>query len=130
MNEKEIIKNFRDLRAWKESHLLVIQVYKLTKSFPKEEIFGLTNQLRRAVISITSNIAEGFGRGSSQDRIRFYIIALGSLYEVQNQLLVSKDIGYLEEKVWNEVEKQVIMVDKILNGLIKKSKSYLVSRIS
>lgn len=130
MEEKEKIKTFYDLRVWQEGHSLAILVYKITKSFPKEEQFGLTNQIRRAVVSVTSNIAEGFGRASMKDRIHFYIMALGSLNEVQNQLLISKDIDYLKEKDWRELEEKVIIVNKMLNGLIKKSKSYLVLRNS
>ncbi len=129
-DEKETIKKFSDLSAWQEGHRLVIQVYTITKFFPKEELFGITNQIRRAVVSITSNIAEGFGRGTSQDRVHFYIIAIGSLNEVQNQLLISKDIGYLNHTEWNELEKQGIIVHKILSGLIRKSKSNLLSQIS
>ena len=129
-DEKETIKKFSDLSAWQEGHRLVIQVYTITKFFPKEQLFGITNQIRRAVVSITSNIAEGFGRGTSQDRVHFYIIAIGSLNEVQNQLLISKDIGYLNHTEWNELEKQGIIVHKILSGLIRKSKSNLLSQIS
>ena len=128
--QKETIKSFCDLTAWQEGHVLVVSVYKITSSFPKEEQFGITNQLRRAAVSITSNIAEGFGRGTTKDRVHFYRIATGSLNEVQNQLLISRDIGYLHIEKWNELEKQVIIVNKILNGLIRKSNSYLVSHIS
>ena len=125
MQENTKIEKFTDLKVWVESHKLVIMVYKVTKSFPKDEQFGLTNQLRRASVSITSNIAEGFGRRSLKDRVNFYTISLGSLYEVQNQLMISKDIGLIEHKLWNDFENQIILVSKMLNGLIKKSNSYL-----
>lgn len=75
------IKSFTDLNVWKEGHKLVLQVYKLTKEFPKEELFGLTNQIRRAAVSITSNIAEGFSRHSYKEKLQFYSTALGSLTE-------------------------------------------------
>ncbi len=127
MQENNKIEKFTDLKVWQEAHRLTIMVYKATKSFPKEELFGLTNQLRRASVSITSNIAEGFGRRSTKDRVNFYTVALGSLYEVENQLLISRDIGYLESKSWNDFENQIIITSKMLNGLIKKSKSYLLS---
>jgi four helix bundle protein len=126
--ENEKIKSFHDLRVWKEAHTLVVQIYKITDKFPIKEQFGLTNQLRRAVVSISSNIAEGFGRETAKDRVHFYIISLGSLNETQNQLLISKDIGYLDKESWNELENQTIIVSKMLNGLIKSSKSYAVTR--
>lgn len=77
--ETRKIQSFHDLRVWQESHSLVVCVYKTTKSFPKEELFGLTNQIRRASVSITSNLAEGFGRETIKDRVHFYIMSLGSL---------------------------------------------------
>ncbi|MBI4599730.1 four helix bundle protein [Candidatus Uhrbacteria bacterium] len=76
------MRSFTDLKAWQEGHTLVLKIYKITQSFPKEEQFGLTNQLRRAAVSLTSNIAEGFGRGSYKEKAQFYSIALGSLTEV------------------------------------------------
>ncbi len=128
--EKTKIQSFHDLRVWREAHNLVIAIYKITRSFPKEELFGLTNQIRRAAVSITSNISEGFGRETAKDRIHFYIISLGSLNETQNQLLIAKDVGYLDHKSWNELEEQTIIVSKMLNGLIKTSRSYFVTRNS
>lgn len=89
------IRTFKELDAWKIGHEFVLTVYSLTKSFPKEEIFGLTSQLRRCAVSITSNIAEGFSRQSFKEKIQFYSISLGSLTESQNQLTIAKDIGYL-----------------------------------
>jgi four helix bundle protein len=85
------IKSFTDLNAWKQGHALVLLIYGMTKQFPKEEMFGLTNQIRRAVVSITSNISEGFSRNSSKEKAQFYFTALGSLTEVQNQLLIARD---------------------------------------
>ena len=85
------IKSFTDLYAWQEGHKLVIMVYKVTKSFPKEEVFGMVSQMRRCVISITSNIAEGFSRNTTKDKVQFYCIAHGSLTELQNQLLAARD---------------------------------------
>lgn len=128
--EKEKIKSFQDLRVWKESHLLAVSIYKITKKFPKEELFGIINQIRRAAVSITSNIAEGFGRETIRDRIHFFTMSLGSLNEVQSQLLIAKDVGYLSEKDWLNLENQIIIVNKMLNGLIKKSRSYFVTRAS
>jgi|SRR3989344_5778824 len=115
------IRTFHDLKVWQESHKLVIMIYKSTKSFPNEEMSGITNQLRRASISISSNISEGFGRRSIKDKIHFYTMALGSLNEVQNQVLISKDLNYLREKDWRDLEERIILISKMMSGLVKKS---------
>lgn len=117
------VKSFTNLDAWKEGHKLVLLIYQITKSFPKEEIFVLTSQLRRCAVSITSNIAEGFSRQSYKEKTQFYSMVLGSVTELQNQLLVAKDAGYLSQEKFQEVAKQSIKVHKIINGLIKSSKS-------
>ncbi|MBU1046331.1 four helix bundle protein [Patescibacteria group bacterium] len=116
------IKSFTDLNAWKEGHKLVIIIYKQTKKFPKEELFSLTNQIQRSSVSITSNIAEGFSRRSDKEKIQFYYIVLGSLTEVQNQLLVARDIGYIDNKTFKQIADQTIIVSKLCNSLIKKIK--------
>jgi four helix bundle protein len=115
------ILNFFDLRAWQEGRIMTLKIYTLTKSFLKEELFGLTNQIRRAAVSITSNIAEGFSRETMKDKTHFYIIAFGSLNEVYNQAVLARDIGYIRNIEWNKLEEQIIITSKILNGLIKKS---------
>ncbi|MBI2065744.1 MAG: four helix bundle protein [Candidatus Zambryskibacteria bacterium] len=97
IKNREKIRNFTDLRAWQKGHELVLYVYQLTRKFPKDELFALTSQLRRAVISITSNIAEGFSRHSYKEKVNFYHISLGSTTEVENQPIISKDIGYISE---------------------------------
>ena len=124
MNKESIkIQYFTDLDAWKEAHIFVLIVYKITKDFPREETFGLTSQMKRCVISITSNIAEGFSRQSYKEKMQFYSIALGSTTELQNQLLIAKDVRYISEKDFNEIFNQSIKVHKIINGLIKKSRN-------
>ena len=117
------IKNFTDLDTWREAHKLVLMIYRITKDFPKEEMYGLTSQIRRAAVSITSNIAEGFSRQSYSEKINFYSMALGSNTELQNQLLIAKDIRYLGKETFSEIAKQSIRVNKLINGLIKKSKN-------
>jgi four helix bundle protein len=117
------IHNFKDLKAWQRGHELVLFIYKMTKNFPKEELFGLTNQIRRAAISITSNIAEGFSRGSFKEKTQFYLIALGSLTEVQSQIFIAKDVGYLNINDFNTIGLLITEVSKLINGLIKFSKS-------
>ena len=124
MTEK--IRSFTDLVAWQESHKLVLLVYKLSKNFPKEELFALTSQIRRAVISIVSNIAEGFSRGTSKDKNQFYLIALGSLAELQSQLLVARDLGYLTKSDFTQVANQTVIVRKLLSGLLRSSQSYRI----
>ena len=89
------IKNFYDLEAWKKGHALVLSIYKITESFPKEETYGIISQLRRASSSITANIAEGFARYHFRDKIRFYHNARGSVAEVQNFLLLAKDLKFI-----------------------------------
>jgi four helix bundle protein len=118
----EKIRSFRDLDAWKEGHRLVLEIYKTTKSFPKEEIFGLSNQLRRSAVSITSNIAEGFSRKSLKEKIQFYSMAKASNTELQNQLLIARDVGYLNEEKFKQLEEQSIRVNKLISGLIRYCK--------
>lgn len=125
MTDKNNINTFKDLHAWQEGHTLVILIYTLTKRFPKEGIFALTNQLRRAVISITSNIAEGFSRQFYKEKIQFYAIALGSTTEVQNQLEIAKVIHYINHDEYDTVIKQSIVVHKLINGLMKGAKSII-----
>ena len=103
---------------------MVLEIYEITKKFPKEETFGLVSQIRRAVISITSNIAEGFSRSSYADKSRFYSMALGSLTEVQNQLIIAKDLRYINKEEFDVLIKKSVIIHKLLNGLIKKSKSF------
>lgn len=121
-DEDKKIRSFTDLNAWKEAHKLVLMIYKATKNFPKEELFGLMNQMRRAAVSITSNIAEGFSRQSYKEKVQFYCVAQGSNTELQNQLLVARDVGYLAKEEFHEIAQQSVISHKLLNGLIKKSK--------
>jgi four helix bundle protein len=113
------IKTFTDLTSWKEAHKLVLLIYKITDKFPHKEIFALTGQMRRAAVSISSNIAEGFSRRGKKEKIMFYSMALGSVTELQNQLLVTKDIGYIKEKEFTIINNQTVVVHKLINGLIK-----------
>lgn len=123
MNNK--IVSFTDLNAWKEGHKLVIAIYQLVKEFPRDENFALSDQMRRAAVSITSNIAEGFGRQTIKEKIQFYYQAQGSLTEIKNQLLIAKDIGYLKNDIFQQVAQQANIAHQLLQGLIQKSKSFL-----
>lgn len=122
--ENQKIESFRDLNAWKEGHKLAIIIYEITKNFPREEVFGLVSQMRRCAVSITSNIAEGFSRQSYKEKIQFYSITQGSVTELQNQLIISKDVGFVPEQKFQEIIEQSVKVHKITNGLIKSSKSH------
>lgn len=113
------IKTFMDLDAWREAHALALMVYKLTRSFPREEMFGITSQMRRAAISIGSNIAEGFSRYSHKEKIHFYSIAQGSTTELQSQLLLARDIGFIDMPSHTSAMHQSVIVHKLINGLIK-----------
>ncbi|MCX6735923.1 MAG: four helix bundle protein [Candidatus Parcubacteria bacterium] len=115
------ITSFTQLEVWKTGHKTVLDVYLITKKFPKEEIFGITSQMRRCAVSITSNIAEGFGRFSYKEKVQFYAIARGSITELQNQLLISKDIGYLSKSEFERIAKKTVDTHKMLQGLIKSS---------
>lgn len=116
------IQNFTDLETWKQAHALVIAVYKITRKYPKDEQFGIINQLRRAAVSITSNIAEGFSRDTPKDKGHFYAIAKGSLTEVENQLIVSRDVGYLAMHEYTVLEESVRQTSRLLTGLIRYTK--------
>lgn len=113
------IQSFTDLTTWKEAHRLVLMIYKFTKKFPQEEQFGLKQQVRRAVVSVSSNIAEGFSRKSAKDKAQFYRMSLSSLTEVQNQILIAKDVDYIPKEIFDEIAEQTIAVSKLINGLIK-----------
>ena len=121
--ERTTIHSFTDLKVWNEAHTLAITIYTISKVFPKEEVFGLTSQIRRSAVSVTANIAEGFSRTSWKEKASFYSIALGSLPETQSHLLISRDIGYLSEETYAEILPQVVLVSKLCNGLIKKTRS-------
>jgi|WetSurMetagenome_2_1015567.scaffolds.fasta_scaffold17263_2 four helix bundle protein len=113
------IRNFDDLEAWKKSRVLVRAIYEATSAFPATEVYGLTQQLRRAAVSVPSNIAEGYGRGARNDYVRFLRMARGSLYEIQTQLLLAQDLGYVTEAKVSPLMKQAAECCRILQGLLK-----------
>lgn len=113
-----MVKGHRDLLVWQEGMTLVKLIYQCTADFPKDEIFGLTSQMRRAAISIPSNIAEGAARNGKREFIQFLGIARGSLSELETQILISNDLGYLTLPVPNITEK-IDRLFKLLGGLIR-----------
>lgn len=119
------IETFTDLNVWREGHKLVIMVYRITKGFPREEMYSLIDQMRRAAASITANIAEGFGRHGYKEKVQFYYLSKGSLSELKNFILIAKDVGYLKKKDLDELVTQANLVDRLLQGFIKKSKEFI-----
>ena len=113
--------SYRDLIVWQKAMDLTKQVYRITKHFPQNEIYGLTSQIRRCAVSIPSNIAEGRGRNSDKEFIRFLHIALGSLYELQTQLELALSFQYLS--TINEIDHKSIEIEKMLNALINSKKT-------
>ena len=119
------IKTFTDLIAWREGHKLVLFIYEITKKFPSNEVYGLTSQLKRCSVSITSNIAEGFSRQYYKEKLQFYFMALGSVTELQNQVFVARDVGYISDSDFDSCSRLAINVHKIINGLIKKTRDII-----
>lgn len=120
---KTPIKHFTDLEAWKSSHELTLEIYRVTKSFPSDERFGIIDQLRRAASSMTANIAEGWGRFHYPDRIHFYHQARGSGCEVQNFLILSKDLGYLNQPEFDKLNQMCEKCYRIISGLIRSTQN-------
>ena len=114
------IKSYRDLIVWQKSMSLVIEIYQVTKKLPKEEFYGLNMQLRRCSVSIPSNIAEGYGRHSTKDYIRFLQIATGSLFELQTQLEICLNLNYLSKEVFSELNEKSREIERMLVSLINK----------
>lgn len=111
-------KEYTELEVWLESRKLVNLVYELSKNFPKEEIFGLTNQMRRSAVSIPSNVAEGLGRKSKNDTLHFLHISRGSLYELETQIYLSFDQHYIKSEDLETILSQILLCKKLLNGFI------------
>lgn len=110
------ISSFEDLRVWQESQSLAVEVYRVTKKFPKDEMFAMTSQLRRAVSSVSANIAEGFGRVSRNDKTHFYTMAYGSLLETKNFLYLANKLEYITDNELSELLKQCIVCQKLINS--------------
>lgn len=113
---------FRDLLIWQKSMTLVTEIYQLTNSFPKEEIYSLTSQIRRSSISIPSNIAEGYGRDENNDYLRFLNISISSLFEMQTQLEISFNLKYINEIQFNKINEESREIERMLSAFIRKIK--------
>lgn len=122
MQAKQPIRSYRDLLVWQKSMTLVTRVYLLSRVFPKEETYGLTAQIRRAAVSIPSNIAEGFGRYSTPDYVRFLQMASGSLFELQTQLEIARNLDLIKEASFGELYSTTAEIERMLGSLIIKLK--------
>ena len=114
-----MLKNYTDLKVWQKSYRLCLDLYRITKEFPKEERYGLTSQIRRAAVSIPSNIAEGYGRKTTADYLRFLYIAYGSICELETQLLLSGDLHYANKESLKAPKDDTEEVERMLKALIK-----------
>ncbi len=114
---KAVIKSYRDLETWQKAIELVEEVYEETRSFPKEEVYGLVSQMRRAAVSVASNIAEGQGRDSTNEFLRHLSIAYGSLCELQTQMIISHKLNYLNQQTYERFEDASASVARLVNGL-------------
>jgi four helix bundle protein len=113
-----MLKNYKDLKVWQKAYQLCITIYKLTKYFPKEEQYGLTSQIRRAAVSVPSNIAEGYGRKTTSEYMQSLYIAYGSHCELETQILISKDLGYIKSDNFQKLQQDVGDVERMLKALI------------
>ncbi|MEK7065793.1 MAG: four helix bundle protein [Patescibacteria group bacterium] len=119
--ETKKIQNFTDLIAWQEAHGLVLIIYTETSLFPDTEKFSLVSQMRRSAISITSNIAEGFGRSGAREKAQFYAIAKGSLLELQSQLYIARDLAYMTGEKCKDLEDKIFLLTKLIAGLVRSA---------
>ena len=117
------MESYRDLIAWQKAKTLALDVYRCTNEFPKAEIYGLTSQMRRAAVSVPSNIAEGKGRHSQRELLQFLYCARGSLLELRTQMEIAHDLGYLDPVLFKQLEVKMDQLGRILNGLINRFQS-------
>ena len=114
-----MLKNYKELNVWQKSYALCLHIYKITKGFPKDEIYGLTSQIRRSAVSIPPNIAEGYGRKTTIEYVRFLYIAYGSICELETQTMISGDLSYVEKESLGKLKGEIGDIERILKALIK-----------
>ncbi len=115
-----MVRTYRDLVVWQKAMVLVTSVYRATQAFPREEMYGLVSQLRRYAVSVPSNIAEGYGRQSTGDYVRFLQVAMGSIFEMQTQLEISKNLGLLSTTAFTTLYESSREIERMLSSLIAK----------
>jgi four helix bundle protein len=113
------LKSYKDLKVWQRSYQLCLEIYKITKGFPDEEKYGLTSQLRRAAVSVPSNISEGYGRKTTPEYIQFLYIAYGSVCEIETQILLSGDLGYISNGKLAMLKEGIREIERMLKALIR-----------
>lgn len=113
------MKDFRTLNVWQKSHKLAVMIYQETKKFPKEEVYGITSQIRRAIVSIPTNLAEGCGRGSDRDFAKFAQIAFGSANESEYLILLSNELGFIDRADYDDLTEKLTEIKRMLTSLIK-----------
>ena len=118
------MRDFRKLKVWEKGHRLTLDVYEVTVTFPSEELYGLTSQMRRACAAIPANVAEGCGRGSNADLARFLQIALGSASELQNHLLLAQDLAFVKPTDYERLSRDVTELKRMLTSFVKNLKSF------
>lgn len=114
-----MLRNYKDLGVWQRAYQLCLEIYRITKGFPREETYGLTSQIRRAAVSVVCNIAEGYGRKTTLEYIRSLYIAYGSICELETQILLSGDLGYIEAGKLEKLQDEMGEVERMLKALIK-----------
>ena len=117
------MRDFRQIRVWVKAHELTLEIYKTTVRFPREELYGLTSQLRRASASIPANIAEGFGRGGNVELARFLQMGMGSAYEVEYHVLLAKDLCLVDATIYQKLQNRIVEVKRMLAALLIKVRS-------
>ncbi len=122
-----MLKNYKELKVWQKSYGLCLEVYRITKGFPKQETYGLTSQIRRSAVSIPSNIAEGYGRKTTADYLRFLYIAYGSVCELETQILLSGDLSYIPSVDLEVLKDKTAEVERMLKAMIKSLQKKLIT---
>jgi len=117
------MRNFRDIKVWAKSHAVTLSIYEVTRTFPKDELYSLTNQMRRAAVSMPANIAEGSGRGSDADFARFVQMAIGSASEVEYLLILARDLRYVDVARFQELEERLVEVRRMLIAFLRRLQS-------
>jgi four helix bundle protein len=122
-DSSKMLKNYKELKVWQKSYGLCLEIYRITAKFPKEERYGLTSQIRRSIVSIPSNIAEGYGRKTTKDYIRMLYISYGSVCELETQILLAGDLDLIEKGEWGTLNKDIAEIERMLKALIKSLES-------
>ena len=114
-----MLRSFKDLKVWQKSYNLCLRVYRISATFPKEERYGLTSQIRRSAVSIPSKIAEGYGRKTTADYLRMLYISYGSICELETQILIAGDLGFIEEGKLDTTKQDIAEIERMLKAMIK-----------